>query len=80
VKNSFKGAMRSPFWTTILGETHRIADVKDKVRLIQGMSVNPGRSSAAAGMDGVIHLAYVNGTEFSIPSLSLCWKSGSRAW
>lgn len=56
------------------GRPHRIADVKDKVRLIQGDVRKPQDvHQAAAGMDGVIHLAYVNGTEFfySQPELVL---------
>jgi nucleoside-diphosphate-sugar epimerase len=47
------------------GRPRRIADVMDQVRMIQGDVRKPQDvHQAAAGMDGIIHLAYVNGTEF----------------
>lgn len=47
------------------GRPRRIGDVKDQVRMIQGDVRNPQDVlKATEKMDGVVHLAYVNGTEF----------------
>jgi nucleoside-diphosphate-sugar epimerase len=56
------------------GSPHRITEVLDRVRLIQGDVRNPHDvHRAAAGMHGVVHLAYINGTEYfySKPELVL---------
>ena len=56
------------------GETRRLADVKDDVELLE-RDVRDAASVAEAicGVDGVFHLAFINGTEFfySKPELVL---------
>ena len=47
------------------GRTHRIADVLNKTEMIEGdVRKASDVSRACEGVDGVIHLAFVNGTEY----------------
>ena len=47
------------------GRERRIEDVSNDVEMIEGDIRNPAVvSSAAAGVDSIIHLAFINGTEF----------------
>ena len=47
------------------GATERLKDVADKIELVEADIRDPQKvQEACKGVDGVIHLAYLNGTEF----------------
>lgn len=56
------------------GASRRLADLRDDLELVEGDIRDPRAvRAAAAGMESVVHLAYINGTEFfySRPELVL---------
>ncbi|MEK6943355.1 MAG: NAD-dependent epimerase/dehydratase family protein [Nanoarchaeota archaeon] len=62
------------FDNDLRGVSSRLAGIKDKIELVAGDIRNPDEvQKACRGMDSVIHLAYINGTEYfyKMPELVL---------
>ena len=69
-----KGYQVKVFDNNIRGDLRRLNDVKDKIELIEGDIRNFSEIlSASKNVDSIIHLAYINGTEYfyKMPELVL---------